>query len=190
MTKQGEFESNYSQTLVDLFFREQDAILMEEYHRLAKMKETKAALSKVSGIANDKILQKLVDLVIRPELAASLAMVPLIEVAWADGRVDEKEKAAVLAAAAQSYFAKNSVDYHLLEQWLEHRPPRRLLDAWTHYIQGLCETLTAAEKAVLKRELVGHARQIAKAAGGFMGLGSKISEAEQRTLDTLESVFD
>ncbi len=94
MTKQRNFESTYSQKLVDLFFREQDAILMEEYQRLAKMKETKAALSKVSGITNDKILQKLVDLDIRPEIAASLAMVPLIEVAWPDGRVDEKEKAA------------------------------------------------------------------------------------------------
>ncbi|MEN6307974.1 MAG: hypothetical protein ABFD91_09490, partial [Anaerohalosphaeraceae bacterium] len=75
-------------------------------------------------------------------------------------------------------------------QWLQHRPSQELLNAWMHYIQGLCETLTAAQKKNLKNELVGHARQIAQAAGGFLGLGNKISEAERCVLERLESVFE
>lgn len=184
------FQSKFSKTLEDQFFYKQDQILMEEFHRMQEMKETKETLAKVSGITNDEILRKFVKLDIRPEIVASLAVVPLIEVAWADGKVDEKEKAAVLEAAAASLFAKNSIDFKLLAQWLEHRPPKSLLDAWTHYIEGLCKELTATEKAELKKELIGHARQVAEAAGGFMGLGSKISEAERRMLGYLESVFD
>lgn len=190
MEKQGKFRTQYSKKLEDFFFLKQDAILMEEFHRMEQMKETKESLAKVSGITNDEILQKFVDLDIRPEIVASLALIPLIDVAWADGKIDEKEKAAVLDAAAKSFFAKDSIDFKLLSQWLEHRPSSSLLDAWTHYIKGLCEMLTAAQKAILKNELIGHARQIAQAAGGFLGLGSKISESERRTLEYLESVFD
>lgn len=184
------FQSKYSKTLEDQFFYKQDQILMEQFHRMQQMKETKASLARVSGITNDKILEKFVELDIRPEIAASLAMVPLVEVAWADGKVDQEEKAAVLKAAAESLFGKNSIDFKLLAQWLDHRPPRKLLDAWTHYVQGLCEQLTAVEKKKLKKEWIGHARQIAQAAGGFLGLGSKISKSERRVLDYLESAFE
>jgi hypothetical protein len=190
MKKQILFQTKYSKKLEDLFFLKQDAILMEEFHRMEQMKETKESLAKVSGITNDEILQKFVDLDIRPDIMASLALIPLIEAAWADGSVDEKEKAAVLEAAAKSFFAKDSIDFKLLSQWLEHRPPHSLLDAWTHYIEGLCEKLTAAQKSILKNELIGHARQIAQAAGGFLGLGNKISDEERRVLDYLESAFD
>ncbi len=190
MKKLGFFSAKGRKTLEDLFFLKQDAILMEEFHRMEQMKETKESLAKVSGIKNDEVLQKLVDLDIRPDVAASLALVPLIEVAWADGCIEAKEKSAILDAAAHSFFAKDSIDYKLLTQWLEHRPSGNLLDAWTHYIQGLCEKLTTSQKTLLKNELIGHARQIAQAAGGFLGLGNKISDEERRILDYLESAFD
>lgn len=188
MSKPG-FQTKYSRMLEDQFFYKQDQVLMEEFRRMTEMKETRESLAKVSGISNDAILQKFVELDIRPEIAASLAMVPLIEVAWADGRVEEKEKEAVKKAVEAASFA-NNVDQKLLTQWLEHRPPKTLLDAWTHYIQGLCEMLSAGEKANLREELVGHARQVAESAGGFLGLGSKISEAERKMLEYLESAFE
>ncbi len=190
MNKPKFFQTKYSRKLEDLFFLRQDAILTEEYHRMEAMKETKEALARVSGISNDAILETLVQMNIRPEVLASLALIPLIEVAWADGSVDEREKVAILDAAAKTFFAKDSIDFALLKQWMEHRPSRELLDAWTHYIQGLCETLTSEQKNNLKHELIGHARQIAQAAGGFLGFGSKISDAEHRVLDRLESMFE
>jgi len=189
MKKLGKFQSKYGKKLEDMFFHKQDQVLVEQFHRMQEMKETKESLAKVSGIANDQILERLVELDVRPEIAASLAIVPLVEVAWADGNVQEKEKAAVLEAAGKSCFAAGSIDYSLLTQWLEHRPSRNLLDAWAHYVEGLCEMLSASEKAALKNELIGHARQVAQAAGGFLGMG-KISEAEQGVLSFMESAFD
>jgi hypothetical protein len=189
MKKLGKFQSQYGRKLEDLFFHQQDKVLVEQFHRMQEMKESKECLAKVSGITNDAILQRLVELDVRPEIVASLAIIPLGEVAWADGSVDEKEKAAVLKAASKSYFAEGSIDYSLLTQWLEHRPSRNLLDAWAHYIEGLCEMLSASEKTSLRDELIGHARQVAQAAGGFLGLG-KISDAEQGILSFMESAFD
>jgi hypothetical protein len=182
--------SEQGRTLADIFFLERDRKLIEDLHRIEKMKETKQVLSKVSGITEDSILQKLVDLNIRPEILATLAIVPLVEVAWADGSIDEKEKAAVIEAAKQSFISKDSPDFDLLRQWLTHKPGAKLLEAWEHYIKGLCRELTKHQKNALKKDLIGHARQVAQAAGGILGLGNKISKTEQKILDKLESAFN
>jgi hypothetical protein len=177
-------------TLADIFFLKRDKILIEELHRIEKMKETKKVLSKVSGITNEDILQKLVDLNIRPEIVASLALVPLIEVAWVDGKIDEKEKAAVIEAAEESFVSKDSPDFDLLRQWMEHKPGPKLLEAWRHYIKGLCGELTQHQKNAFKKDLIGHARRIAEATGGILGFGDKVSKPEKKMLEKLESAFD
>jgi len=184
------FQENQGKTLEDLFFLKQDKKLIEDLHRIEKMKETKKDLSEVSGITNEEILQKLVDLNIRPEIVATLALVPLVEVAWADGKVDEEEKTAVLEAAAESFVSKDSPDFDLLRQWMEHKPNQKLLEAWKHYIKGLCGQLTQHQRNALKKDLIGHARQVAEATGGLLGFGNKISKAEQEMLNKLESAFD
>jgi hypothetical protein len=178
-----------AKNLEDMFFLEQDKILTEQLHRMEKMKETKASLAKVTGIASDDVLQNLVELNIRPDVAASLALVPLVAVAWADGELDEKEKEALLKADG-SLFDKDSPDLAILKQWLKHKPKPQLLEAWKLYIKGLCVEMTIPQKAALRTEVVGHARQVALAAGGFLGMGNKISKAEQDMLDQLEAAFD
>jgi hypothetical protein len=181
---------DYGRTLADAFFLKRDKQLIEDLRRIEKLKETKKILSQVSGITNDEVLQKLIDLDIRPEIVATLALIPLIEVAWADGKIDEKEKAAVLEAAKESFISKNSPDFDLLKQWMEHKPDKKLLDAWKHYIKGICHELTQHQKGALKKDLIGHARQVAQSAGGILGFGNKISKAEQEMLTKLESAFD
>lgn len=177
-------------TLEDIFFRKQDAILIEQFRKMEKMKETKASLRQVSGIVDEKVLDKLVALNVRPEILASLAMIPLVEIAWADSSIGDKERDAILKATAEKGFAKGSIDYSLIESWLTHRPPASMLEAWTQYIQGLCSSMDKTHITRLRDELIGHARDIAEASGGFLGLTSKISDAEQAMIDRLKAAFD
>ena len=65
----------------------------------SKLEESKEALSEASGITNDSILENLFRLGIDAEMVAALQLVPLLEVVWAAGELDEKEKQAVLKAA-------------------------------------------------------------------------------------------
>lgn len=176
-------------SLEEAFYLEEDRKLIEKYRELQKMEETRRNLSEVSGIGNEAVLKKLIELNVRAETLASLAIVPLIEVAWADGDVDEKEKQAVLKAAAKIGFKKGQVDYSLIEQWLTHKPKAELLVAWENFVKGLCEALPPAERADLQKELLSHAREVAAATGGFLGLGSKVSEDEERMLKRLASAF-
>lgn len=183
------FNQNRSEKIDDLFFLKEDQKLIEQLKAIKKMNETKEVLSQVSGIKNEQVLDKLVELNVRPETLASLSLIPLVEVAWADGKIDPNEYNAVLASAEKMGFPKGSPDYEILSQWMTHRPSNELLDAWIHYIQGLCEKLTTEEKQQLKIELMEHTSLIAKASGGFLGLGNKISKSELSIIEKLESAF-
>jgi hypothetical protein len=61
---------------------------------------------------------------------------------------------------------------------------------WTQYVKALSENLDTAERNTLRHDVIGRAREVAEAAGGFLGMGSKISQAEQKMLERLESAFD
>ena len=177
------------QTLEDMFFAKQDAVLIEKLRELEKMEQSLKALSAVSGITNEAVLKKLVELNIHPDLLATLAVVPLVEVAWADGEVQPKERRAIMEGAASVGLGKGSVNRALLEEWLKQRPPAKLLDAWTHYIAGLSEVLTNDERESLKSNLLDRARAVAEAAGGFLGIGSAVSRAEQAVIAQMAAAF-
>lgn len=177
-----------TKNIEDAFFLQQDKILMEKFKQMQAMKETKESLAAVSGIKDDAVLQKLVELNVRPDVLASLALIPLIEVAWSDGVVDEKEKEAILKANTD-IFTADSPDLAIIQQWLTHKPESNLLKAWMEYTSALCKQMTPQQKESLRSEVIGHARQVAQATGGFLGMGSKISESEQKVLDKLEKAF-
>jgi hypothetical protein len=182
------YESGLS--LEEAFFRKRDAELIEQYRRLERIKQSREALSEISGIHNQKVLDKLIELEVSPQILSSIAVVPLIEVAWADGSIDDNERAAVLAGAAGSGVVKGSADYALLENWLQHRPPAKLLDAWVHYIEGVCEMMDTNERRVFQAELLARARRVAEASGGILGVAIKISDKERAVLKTMEKAFN
>jgi hypothetical protein len=113
----------------------------------------------------------------------------LVQVAWADGSVEPKERAAILQAARDSGIESQDGHYPLLEHWLSENPGREMLEAWEHHVQSLCRQLTPEEVAKLKNDTLTLARKVAEAAGGMLGLGNKISKAERAMLDRLEKAF-
>ena len=110
--------------LVEQFFFKENKKLEEKYRAMQQMKKTKEALAAVSGIDDNLVLEKFIALDLRPETLASISMVPLIEIAWADGTIDPKEKEAILSAVGKFGWTQDSLNYELLDQWLKkNRPP-------------------------------------------------------------------
>jgi hypothetical protein len=175
-------------TLEDEFFRKEDQRLTARLQELKTRAMSREVLARASGIKSEMILDRLLDLGIRPEIVGALAVVPLAEVAWADGSLDDEERRAVLERAEQSGVARGSTDHDLLSSWLNHRPDAKLLSAWKHMVQGLCEHMTTEQVADLRRGLIERARTIAKASGGVFGLGA-VSAAEADMIEQLESAF-
>ena len=175
-------------TLEDEFFRREDDRLMERLRELKQKETSREALAKASGITNQTILDKLLDLGIRPEIVGALAVIPLVEVAWADGMLDGREKQAILDRTEKSGIAPGSTGHDLLRSWLEHKPEPKLLTSWIHMVQGICEHLSGEQVTALRAGLVERTRGIAKASGGLFGVGS-VSTAEEEMIRQLESAF-
>ncbi len=188
MTRPNPPDALAARALEESFFLEQDRVLVEKLRALRRLAETREALAAASGIASAAVLDRLVQLEVKPEIVAALAAVPLVEVAWADGRIEAAERAAILAHADAQGLTPGSLERELLERWLTHRPEPRLLEAWRTYVQGLCERLEPAERAALREELLRRTRATAEAAGGLLGMG-RISAAERRVLDALAASF-
>jgi uncharacterized tellurite resistance protein B-like protein len=158
---------------------------------LAELRARHAAeprLQRISGIHDIETVRALGELGVTGDTIFAFELVPLIEVAWADGAMQAKERDAILRAAAARGIAPDSPRGRVLRGWLEKRPTRALITAWTSYISALVERLTAKQRKTLTAQMIERAGEIARAAGGFLGLSS-ISEAEENKLDQLESAF-
>ena len=185
----GDALSMRGRSLEEAFFIERDAKLIAQRRKLDEMKKTKEVLSEISGIKNPKTLDQLMALEISPTVLASLVILPLVEVAWADGKLSEEEKKTVLAQAAKGGFAKGTVNYEILEAWLKERPSPKFLFAWIHYIEGLQESMDQEELDLLKNDLLERATKVANSSGGFLGLTSKISPEEKAVLKRMQEAF-
>jgi hypothetical protein len=175
--------------LDDAFFREDT----EEYRALlALRREEEHAiedLSAASGISDEGVLRKLAGLGIRAETLAALTLIPLIDVAWADGKMDAREREAILSGAESTGIARESPSYGLLRIWTADRPAPDLVEAWREFMAVLCRELSDAQVDHLRCNILDRAREVAEAAGGLLGLGTKVSEEEQAALSSLADAF-
>lgn len=178
-----------AKSLEDAFFAKQDAALLERLKEQARAKELREALREVAPHADDALLDHFIALGLSPETVLAVILVPLAAVAWADGTIDAREKEAVLRAAAERGIAAGSPAHAILNGWLERPPSPALMAAWKKYVAAMWSRFDDAEKREMHGRLLGMARDVAQAAGGFLGLGSKISAPEQAVLDNLEKTL-
>ena len=184
-----EFLGDRKKALEESFFAKQNAELLERIKAEREKQATQEGLQRVSAISDPEVLGKLVELGIAPETWSAISLVPLVEVAWANGQVEAKERVAVLSGADANGVIAGSPAHQLLEGWLARRPDARLLAVWGECIVALCARLSAAERNSLKQQVLGRAREVAAAAGGFLGLGNKISAEEEVVLEQLAKAF-
>jgi len=175
--------------LEEQFFLERDKALLEALREKTASKERRESLRDASGITDEALLDRLESQEINAETLAALCLIPLIEVAWADGDVDAKERQAVLEAAEAKGLEADHPGHELLRQWLARKPDAQLLTAWKDYVGTLSQTLDPSAMDALKTDLMVRARAVAETAGGLLGFGNKVSKSEQAMLDELENAF-
>jgi hypothetical protein len=177
-------------SLEEAFFKKQHEAQLAKLRQKQEQAEARESLAAASGITDDEdLLDRLAALGIRAQTLAALTLIPLVEVAWADGKMEARERDAILKGAESSGIAPGSPSYGLLEIWTQDRPAQDLMDSWKAYIGALVAELSADQKWHLEERIVGRARTVAEAAGGFLGLGSKVSADEERVLKELEEAF-
>lgn len=176
------------QAMEDLFFKNVDDKLLAKMKDELQASQAKEALAKVTGISDAVVLDALVKNNISAETVVALAFIPLAAVAWSDGVLDQGERAAIERAVADEGLDKNSAAFSLVQHWLTKKPPSDLIATWKSYMQMLKQRMDPAAFGQMRSTVLDRSAKVAKSAGGFLGLGSKISDTEQRILDDLRNL--
>jgi len=179
----------YQRVLLDAMFHEQDQHLREVFRERMEKMERRDQLMQISRIRDEAVLDRLIELDVTPETLGALELVPLVFVAWADGGVQAEEREVIVALAKAAGIEPQDGRYPLLEHWLKRRPGVEMLEAWEHYVQELRRQLDSRKAEELRHELLDRAQSVARAAGGFLGFGDKMSSAERSVLAKLEQAF-
>jgi hypothetical protein len=171
------------------YFRRKDAQLVDHlksvFHRRIEREEIRNA----TGITDERVLDTLVALDLSGEMMAAFNLYPLVDLAWADGKPDERECRAILAAIKESGIAEGSAAYRMLDTALKNGPNPDARKAWYAYAAELKRTLSPAELATFRRDLLEHARAVAAASGGLLNIAFTVSASERRVLDTIEQAL-
>jgi hypothetical protein len=184
-----DFLGDRRKALEDSFFARESDRLRKALFEKEILKAQKELLAEVSGINDDAVLEHMVALGIGADTLAALSLVPLVEVAWADGSVDDKERDTILAAAEAAGLGRESASAQLLEGWLTIRLDAEMVAAWKEYVGALSATLSDERKEAFKQELLSRTRSVAQASGGVLGFGTKVSKSERAVMDELAQAF-
>jgi hypothetical protein len=177
------------QALEESFFKKANEKLLAELRQKRAHDEQRQALADVIKLQNDAVLDHLVDAGISAQTWLAISLVPLVEVAWADHKVERAERQAIMKAAADNGVVEGSAAAELLDDWLTRRPLPGVRQAWTEYIQAVVPLLGDAAREALREETLEKSRAVALSAGGFLGFGDKISENEAKVLEELGRAF-
>ncbi|HZM96817.1 MAG TPA: hypothetical protein VFB92_25525 [Vicinamibacterales bacterium] len=181
--------NNAARRLEDAFFAKENARLLQQMRDRARQQERRAAMREVVRVDDDALIDHFIALGLEPETVLALQLVPLAAIAWADGEIEPRERDAVLKASAAQGVALDSVAGRMLDSWLANRPSADLVDAWKRQMRALWPSLSPKERDEIRASALERARSVAEAAGGFLGLTSRISAQEKAVLEDLAQVF-
>ena len=121
---------------------------------------------------------------------ALLDLIPLVEVAWADGSVSIRERDVILETALRRGFAYGDPAYRQFVAWLAVEPPDAIVRVSLRALAAALLRLPSAEQRDdLRRRLLDGCQRVAEVAGGTCFIGDRVSRAERRALASIADVL-
>ena len=171
----------------EVYFRRKDAELIRDLQRKEAAHKERAEMKQAAGIADDHVVAELQASGYDRETVRVLHLAPLLQVAWADGKISKEERLHILEAARLHGVEPDSRAHRRLESWLEHRPSDSVFRKSLRAVRAVLHAMEPEQKHSRKRGLLSLCTKVASASGGFFGLGSKISAAERALLAEIAS---
>jgi len=172
------------------YFMQQE---LERHEQLRRQKALEALRSteregiKASLNTSEEIAEEALSLGFSAQTARVLPLLPLIQVAWADGSVSLAEERVVLELATARGIEKDSSAYEFLENILNDRPSDLFFERTNRVIAKILDQDSTSWSKMSVLEL---AKEVADASGGFFGLTKRIGKQERELLDDLASKLD
>jgi hypothetical protein len=161
------------------YFQKKDRELVEKMRRQAKAQEELRALGEQVGVTDPEISRELAELGFTPETVKLLPLIPVLEMAWAEGGVTAPERKMVIAVARTRGIEEGSTADHQLAEWLDRQPPDSLFRRAGRLISALFAS--GGRFDITPDDLLKYCESIAEASGGLFGIG-RVSSEERATL--------
>jgi len=173
-------------------FAEREHWLEEEYfgrknqELIEKMRERRAReadrqkMSEIMGVNDQEVLEALQDLGYTSETIQLLHLVPLVEVAWSEGGVADRERGMIYKIARARGIQPGSAAHELLSHWFENKPSGRFFENSLRAIRVALDLLPEEQRQAGRRDLIAYCNQIATAvSSGILGPGRILDEERE-----------
>lgn len=170
------------------YFQERDeemrAALREKLEAQANAMAGQEKMAASVGVTDEQIVAEIEALGFDADTAPVLHLMPLVAVAWADGEVQDEEREVILEAADNHGIEPGSPAGNMLASLLEKRPADVVLEQVLTVLQHMLAAKGMKPDSVLKA-----CEDVAGAAGGFFGFGSKVSGDEEAVIKKISKSF-
>lgn len=167
------------------YFRKREQELIANMRRRAADEANRQRITEVTGIADEALLQELQALGYTPETVALLQLGPLVQVAWVDGGVSDRERDLIVEAARSRAIEEGSEADRQLAEWLATRPSDEAFSTALRAIKAMLQGRPPDEREATRRDLLSSCTDIASASGGVLGF-RKVSEEERELLARID----
>lgn len=166
------------------YFRRKDRELIERMRHEAAAAAARKELETATGITDPDSLKDLEALGFTPATLGLLPLIPVLQVAWAEGGISTAEREMIVTLARSRDVEPGSVADQQLQGWLDTRPSDETFRKAGRLIGAMLDHPEGAEMQVTADDLIKYCEQIAQASGGIFGFGS-VSVEEKTALQQI-----
>ncbi len=167
--ERNENEEKYFAEVEAQLRRELRVELDQKAHKLAEASKIAATLA----VDDATLAARVHELGFDGETARVFDVLPLVHVAWADGKVHREERTMILDLVAGRGVAPGTAAFRTIEALLEERPT----DTFMHESIELLRAI--AQRSGRSHDIVQQCIEIADASGGILGLGRRVTSVER-----------
>jgi hypothetical protein len=148
------------------------------------------SLRAATGIADDEALAGLVAIGLTPETVRLLHLVPVVEVAWAEGGMTGRERKLIYDLAALRGVRHGSVAFDVLVGWLERPLPEGHFERSLGAIKASLDAMPARMSAASARTLIAQCAEVAAASREPSAGRDRIGSREHGTLERIAATLE
>ena len=166
----------------DEYFQKKDRELIEQIRQRAKAQQQLRELGEQVGVTDEGLIHELAELGFTTETVKLLPLIPVLEMAWAEGGVTDAERKMVVDLARGRGIEAGSTADLQLSDWLARRPDDSVFRRAGSLIRALVES--GGRFDLTPDDIIKYGEAIAEASGGLFGI-RRISSDERATLSRI-----
>ena len=169
----------------DEFFRKENKALLEKMQQKKSASETSEAITHQTGAVAEDLATMLSTKGIQADMLPVLHLVPLLQVAWADGEIQDEERLLLEKAAAERGVTDGHPAYAKFQEWLTKPPSEQVYEGALTFIRLVLASQGSEEAQQTKENLENLTKTVAEATGGLFGLFANTSSDEASVLASI-----